>query len=140
MQKCNDRDELVKILDKHAEKSDFEMLIEEYAEIKKEYSILGISTKEKTIAPCMFCVLEGGNRERKGVSISGEIIDTDLFKEIIDSCIKYVDSLNYTGIFDIDLIETQSGEVYFIELNFRAGASTHAFTSIGVNLPGMLRA
>ena len=38
----------------------------------------------------------------------------------------------------MDLIETTDGSVYFIELNFRAGASIHAFTEAGINLPGML--
>ena len=58
-------------------------------------------------------------------------------KAIIDECCRFIKSLDYTGLFDADFIETADGEIYFIELNFRAGASMHAFTETGVNLPGM---
>lgn len=138
MTKCNDRKELETVLSKYAQKEDFEMLVEEYAEIKAEYSLLGLSTQKKTIAPCIFKVIEGGHKERKGVTIVGESVSDTQFRTIIDRCVEYVNALQYTGLFDIDLLETIDGRIYFIELNFRAGASTHLFTKTGVNLPGIL--
>ena len=38
---------------------------------------------------------------------------------------------------DIDLIETRDGSLYFVEINFRAGASMHAFTRSGINMAAM---
>lgn len=138
MAKCENEEELKKILDQYAQKEDFDILVEEFADIKTEYSILGISTPEGSVAPCMFQVTSGGHRERKGVAITGRTIETYQYEKIIESCIDFIHSLGYVGLFDIDLIETKSGKVYFIEINFRAGASVHVFTESGVNLPGMM--
>lgn len=138
MAKCDDRQHLETLLADYASKEDFEMLVEEYADIKQEYSILGISTPETIIAPCVFKATEGGNKERKGVAIKGETVSDKPFEEIISESCKFIRNLGYTGLFDIDIIEDKNGNVYFIELNFRAGASIHVFTEAGVNLPGML--
>lgn len=137
MMKCNSQEELKNILSKYAQKEDFEMLVEEFADIKTEYSVLGISTPEHVTAPCVFKVLAGGHKERKGVTILGEAVDTERFQPMIEACSRFIRSLKYTGLFDIDLLETSDGSLYFIELNFRAGASTHLFTKTGVNLPAM---
>lgn len=137
MRKCQNESELKAVLDKYAEKGDFEILAEEFVEIESEYSILGFSSGEKNCIPGIFKVIEGGHRERKGVSITGKTIDDSRFKVLIDKCGEFVASLNYVGLFDIDLIETTDGKVYFIELNLRGGASIRLFSKAGVNLPGM---
>lgn len=137
MKKCDNEEELARLLSKYARSSDFEMLIEEYADIKAEYSLLGVCTAEGIIAPGLFKVIEGGHRERKGVTITGESISNRGFEEIIKKCTEFIQGLNYTGLFDVDFIETKDGKIYFIELNFRAGASMHLFTKTGINMPGM---
>jgi hypothetical protein len=43
----------------------------------------------------------------------------------------------YCGLFDIDLIETTDGSLYFLEVNLRYGASGYVVTCDGINLPGM---
>lgn len=137
MQKCNNKDELQNLLLKYAAKSDFEVLVEEFADIKSEYSLLGVCTTDGIVAPGVFRVLEGGHRERKGVTITGQAVSETDFRSIIEKCSDFIQSLDYTGLFDVDLIETKDGKLYFIELNFRAGASMHLFTKTGVNMPGM---
>ena len=137
MRKCSDMDELAEILNGYAASGDFEILAEEYADIKNEYSLLGVSTSDGVAAPCLFRTVRGGHRERKGVALMGETMPCEGLKAIIDKCCRFIKSLDYTGLFDADFIETADGEIYFIELNFRAGASMHAFTETGVNLPGM---
>lgn len=137
MKKCCDRDELAVFLKQMASKGDFEMLVEEFAEICAEYSILGVAKNNVAIAPCVFKVIEGGHKERKGVTLIGKTVGTEKYQNMIDQCLKYVKHLDYEGIFDIDLIETKDNNIYFIEINFRAGASTHVFTKSGVNLPGI---
>ena len=138
MKRCENEEELTATLDRYAQKGDFEMLVEEFVDIKHEYSILGFSSGMKVCAPGIFKATEGGHRERKGVSITGETVDDTPFRSLIDQCGEFVKSLDYMGLFDVDLIETTSGEVYFIELNLRGGASIHLFTKAGVNLPGMM--
>lgn len=137
MRKCSDMDELAEILNGYAASGDFEILAEEYADIKNEYSLLGVSTSDGVAAPCLFRTVRGGHRERKGVALMGETISCEGLQPLIDECCSFIKSLDYTGLFDADFIETADGEIYFIELNFRAGASMHAFTETGVNLPGM---
>lgn len=137
MRKCSDMDELAEVLNGYAASGDFEILAEEYADIKNEYSLLGVSTSDGVAAPCLFRTVRGGHRERKGVALMGETISCEGLQPLIDECCSFIKSLDYTGLFDADFIETADGEIYFIELNFRAGASMHAFTETGVNLPGM---
>lgn len=138
MAKCDNREALEHLLCKYAKQGEFDLLIEKYVEIKAEYSVLGISTPEVTVAPAIFRVLCGGHRERKGVAVSGKVVHENRMQPVIEACVKYITSLHYTGLFDVDLLETQDGEIYFVELNFRAGASIHAFTESGLNLPGIL--
>lgn len=137
MRKCSDMDELAEVLNGYAASGDFEILAEEYADIKNEYSLLGVSTSDGVAAPCLFRTVRGGHRERKGVALMGETISCEGLQPLIDECCSFIKSLDYTGLFDADFIETADGKIYFIELNFRAGASMHAFTETGVNLPGM---
>lgn len=137
MVKCEDRESLETILSRYAKTEDFEMLVEAFADIKAEYSVLGLSTKEVTKAFGLLKAIEGGHKERKGVTLSGEMMPCNQFQELIEVCDRFIHSLNYTGLYDVDLIETKDGNVYFVELNFRAGASTHALTGMGVNIPGM---
>ncbi len=138
MAKCESSEELKSALSKLAAKGDFEVLVEDFADIKAEYSLLGVSCSGKTVSPCLLRAVEGGHKERKGVAMVGETISCEGFEEIIAQCNAYIDTLKYEGIFDVDLIETKDGKIYFIEINFRAGASMHAFTESGINLAGML--
>ncbi len=137
MRRCDSEEELRAVLSGYAAQGDFEMLVEEFADIRAEYSVLGVSTPAGTVAPGLFRVLEGGHRERKGVAITGQTVPCAQMQSVLDATVRFIDALAYTGLFDVDLIETTDGKVYFIELNFRAGASTHVFTETGVNLPGM---
>ncbi len=55
----------------------------------------------------------------------------------MENCLEFIRTLDYTGLFDVDLIETCDGNLYFVEINFRAGASARALTASGVDLPGI---
>lgn len=138
MRACKNEDELKAVLTKYASQGDFEMLVEELADIKQEYSILGVSTGKKAVTAGAFKVIEGGNHERKGVALVGELVDANELSDIIEKCNRFIESIGYTGMFDIDLIEDKNGKIYFVELNFRAGASTYALNQAGVNLFKML--
>lgn len=137
MRKCENENELRGYLTEFSAKKDIEMLVEDYVEIGKEYSLLGVSTKDGANGPGFFVAEEGGHEEHRGVAILGRLLDCDDYRELIDSLIRFMESLNYNGLYDIDLIETKDGKMYFVEINMRFGASGYAVTESGVNLPGM---
>ena len=137
MRKCETREELEETLASFCKKKDIEMLVEDFMEIEKEYSILGLSTAEGAISPGYFVAEEGGHDAHRGVALMGRILPTEQDQKLIDDINDFVASLNYNGLFDVDLIQTPDGKLYFTELNLRYGASGHAITLSGANLPGM---
>lgn len=137
MKKCETEQELRDTLTEYSLKKDVEMLVEDFVEIGREYSLLGVSTKEGAVGPGFFGAELGGHKERRGVALTGRILPCSDYQPLIDNLIKFVASLQYEGLYDIDLIETADGKMYFVELNMRFGASGYAVTQSGVNLPGM---
>lgn len=137
MRKCDSEEELRETLTEFSRKKDIEMLVEDYVEIGKEYSLLGVSTKNGANGPGFFVAEIGGHKERRGVAVTGRILPCSKMQTLIDDMVKFVGSLKFDGLYDIDLIETTDGKVYFVELNMRFGASGYAVTKCGVNLPGM---
>ena len=140
MRRFDQRGELWDFLNEHAKEKDLSLLAEEFIDIKAEYSLLGMSVPEMTFAPCIFRAVMRGHRERKGVAVTGMIMDTDDFSEVISKAEAFVSLTGYVGMFDIDLIEDQYGKIYFTELNLRAGASVNAFSRVGFNLPSAFAA
>ena len=137
MQKCETEEELRAALTALSEKKDIQMLAEDYVEIVREWSILGLSTKEGVIGPGIFGAELGGHGSRRGVAMTGRVYPTEKHQQLIDDILKFIGTLNYEGLFDVDLIETNDGKMYFIELNMRFGGSGFSITDSGVNLPGM---
>lgn len=137
MAKCENKKQLEELLNRYNSSGKIELLAEEFADIKHEYSLLGMSDGDNVIVPGVFRAECGGHRERKGVAMTGVVEHTDRFELFIDKCREYIKNLRFKGLFDIDVIETVEGNIYFIEVNFRAGASIHAFTELGINMPGI---
>lgn len=137
MKKCDSEQELRNHLTAISEKKDVEMLVEDYVEIGREYSILGVSTKNGAIGPGFFGAEEGGQLEHRGVAVTGQVLPVELWQDLIDDTVKFVGSLGFDGLYDVDFIETVDGKRYFVEVNMRFGGSGYAITESGVNLPGM---
>lgn len=137
MRKCNSKEELKNTIRTFSKAHDIEILVEDYIEVANEYSLLGLSTKTNVFAPGFFRVEEGGNTNSKGVTLTGRTLSCSLKPDIVSKCIEFVKSLHYEGLFDIDLIESTNGTLYFAEINLRFGASGYAITECGINLPGM---
>ena len=133
---CKDENELKLFLESLSYEN-LELLVEELIDVKKEYGILGLSTKDGVIAPGFFVTEKGGHRNRKGITLTGKMLSCAQKDKIIDNVVNYLKALNYEGLFDVDLIESADGEIYFSELNLRLGASGYAVTKSGVNLLGM---
>ena len=137
MRVCGSEEELRQTLEEFSRKKNIEMLVEDYMDIDKEYSLLGLSTREGVVAPGFFVATHGGQQEHRGVAVTGQLLPCREHQPLISNLIKFVESLGFEGLFDIDLIETKDGKMYFIEINMRFGASGYAVTECGVNLPGM---
>ena len=141
MGKCSDEDELRAILDDIGKSLDFEMLIEDYLEIKSELSILGLCCEGKVLCPGVMEAVDGGHGARRGVAATGKCLapyeNKRISEELMEKLSRFMGSLGYTGLFDIDLIETSDGSIYFVELNLRCGASAYVLTGYGINLAGI---
>ncbi len=137
MKKCSNEEELCAYLTEFSEKKEIEMIVEDYVDIRKEYSLLGVCTRNGANGPGFFAAEEGGQNEHRGVAILGRMLPCSQYRQLIDQLIVFLNSLSYDGLYDIDLIEDQNGKMYFIEVNMRFGASGYAVTESGVNLPGM---
>lgn len=137
IRKCEDERELRNALQELSLRKDVEMIVEDFVDIDQEYSLLGLSTKDGVVGPGFFVAEEGGQEEHRGVALKGRILAIDEYKDLVDQLIAFVSTLNFNGLFDVDLIKTTDGQMYFVELNMRYGASGYAVTECGANLPAM---
>lgn len=137
MRMCNSEEELRAVFKELSGTPDLEILIEDYIEIKREYSMLGVSTQSCVYSPGLFVVEEGGHEDWKGVAMVGQMLPRHEMEPLLDHIDTFIASLKLEGLFDVDLIEDQNGKVYFAEINMRYGASGYAIGGSGVNLPGM---
>ncbi len=135
---CNDIDELTDKIRTFSRRKKYSVMVEELVDIKNEYSILGVCAGDTVCAPCFFIAEEGGEDERRGVAVTGRTLDPSLIQPLKEKLDRFVASLGFTGLFDIDLIEDKQGNMYFAEINMRVGASCYAFTQSGINTPAML--
>ncbi len=141
MGKCENEEDLRRILDDIGVKLEFDMLIEEYTSIKNELSVLGLCCDGKVLCPGVMEAVDGGHGARRGVAATGRCLppygNDRISEELMDKLRLFMGSLGYTGLFDIDLIETEDGSIYFVELNLRCGASAYVLTANDINLAGM---
>ena len=137
MRRIDSEKELRATLTEYSQTKAVDMLVEDFIDIGREYSILGLSTRDGVVSPGFFGVLEGGHGPHRGVAMTGELLPTETQQELIDQISAFIGTLGYNGLFDVDLIEDKNGKMYFVELNLRYGASGYAVTESGANLPGM---
>ena len=137
MKRCNNLEELTDVVKTVAEQGDCPLLVEQYFKIEKEYAILGFSDGKNVFMPDMIQMLLSGQGPHKGVTLKGIIRPFSPEKELSQKLSAFIKSLHFTGLFDIDLFES-NGIVYFNELNLRFGASGYSVTASGINLPELL--
>ena len=137
MRRIDSEEELRATLTEYSRHKDVDMLVEDFIDIGREYSILGLCTRDGVVSPGFFGVLEGGHGPHRGVAMTGELLPTSEQQALIDQITAFLTTLNFNGLYDVDLIEDKNGKMYFVELNMRYGASGYAVTECGANLPGM---
>lgn len=135
MRRCENETELRTALQEMSDSLSIEILVEDYLEIKREISVLGMSAGGNVRIAGAFAAESGGTAARKGVAVVGKTIDVNELGVALSGIDKFVNALNYKGLFDIDLVEDVEGKLYFVEINMRYGASGYVMTECGVNLP-----
>ncbi len=141
MKRCDSEEELRAALDEIAQTAEPDLLIEDYADIKREISVLGLCAGGKVFCPGMMEASSGGHGARRGVAATGVSLtpgdERYISTELMEKLREFMRSTGYNGLFDIDLIETEDGRIYFIEVNLRYGASGYVITCEGIDLPGI---
>lgn len=132
---CNNVDELQTALTILSQRRDFDVLIEELLTIDHEYTITGYAWGEYSFFPYVIKKIRTAVCHR-GVTSIGELCQSSEF-EIMDTLLFFMKKLQYYGLCDIELIES-NGKFYFNEMNLRNGAPLFAITRAGVNLPDLL--
>lgn len=138
MKRCDSEEELLATLKERKENGkSFELLVEDFIEIKRELSYLGLSTEKGVVCPGYFEAVVEGEGSHRGVAMLGRLLPIESAEPLLSEVVKFIESLGFNGLFDVDLIESKDGKIYFVELNMRYGASGYALTKGGANLPAM---
>lgn len=135
VRRCDNREELQRVLDVAVEYGISNILVEDYINIEEEYAILGFSDGKEVAIPGLIHFLKG-SKIYPGVALMGKVQSVQGYEELIKKFFLYIREIGFVGIFDIDFFES-GGKYYFGELNLRIGASAYAITKMGVNLPLM---
>lgn len=132
---CKNEVELHNLLNKVSSQLNTEILVEDYKKIDEEYAVVGFTDGKKVVIPGIIKFIATSQRHI-GVARQGEIIPIAGFEETIELFKKFVLSIGFCGLFDIDFFRSDN-LIYFVEMNLRFGGSGYAITKMGVNLPAM---
>ncbi len=136
MGKCENREELEKLIRSVASVQDCLMLVEEYVEIEKEYGTVGFCSKGKVCIPGITEKTVLGHGSNAGVTACGLIHKPSDWPDTVEGMRKMMADSGFRGLFDIDLY-LSNGKMYFNELNVRMGAEGVGVLMAGVNLAEM---
>jgi len=137
LHRCDNERELRAVLDDLAGRFDnLTLMIEDYKDIDKEYSVVGYSDGKNVVIPAVIEILTMAKGSNRGIALRGKIMPCAGFENLILSFQQIVREVGFAGMFDIDFYLCE-GKMYFGELNLRIGGSGFAIIYQGVNLPEM---
>ena len=110
-----------------------EIMLQEYIEKKNEIPYEGISIKGgEEVKMLIKSINYRFTKDSYGIYRHLEPFnDIDLEKKIQ----KFIQAINYSGVFEIEFIVDKQGNPYFLETNFRITQYNSAYTMFGVNFP-----
>ena len=132
LQRCDNKEQLLDVLQSIPSEFQKDILIEEYHAIDKEYAVLGLSLGDHSIIPAFIQM----DNSMDGITATGSVHPMSQLPGMETVIARFMASTHLTGLFDIDLYES-GGKMYFNELNARYGASGFAVTKSVANLPGL---
>lgn len=133
IRKCSDRLELVSTLHEIFNTRPCDVLIEEYVNVKNEYTVPVLSIDDEVLIPVFIRKRMIGTGAHRGVTISGVIVNSDHYPDVVSKLQLFIKNSGLKGVFDIELFEDNNG-FYFNELNLRGGAAGYALTRAGINI------
>lgn len=136
IRKCANCDELTAHISRVAQEQECSLLVEQFIEIEKEYTIPGVAIGNTVIIPAAIEKFRTGDGHHKGVTISGVVKNSDVLGGIVGKLKSFVGKTGFQGIFDIELLQSKDG-LFFNEINLRNGAAGYSLTKSGVNLPAV---
>ena len=136
LRKCEDEKELNAVLCEASDMADMQLLIEDFKTIDTEYAVVGFSDGQNVVIPGIIQMLIV-SQSRPGITLKGKVLSLSGFEEIVSRFKRYILSIGYVGLFDIDFYKS-GGNIFFCELNLRFGGSGYAITKMGVNLPALM--
>lgn len=137
IQICNNAEELEKVYDFLSESE------ENYSRVLIQQFVNGQQTEMFAFDGCKVAnkkvIIYGQLKKKreypsKRGSTSYATIEADITEFEISVLDKFLDLVGYEGIFDLDILKID-GIPYFIEINFRNGAMSYAFTKASFNIP-----
>ena len=113
-----------------------DVLLQQYLDIKEEYSMSGICMGDSVIIPALLTKIQVA-KYKPGVTIFGRVDRLDRIGDVKDKLLAMMGSLNYYGLFDLELFRCSDG-YYFNEINFRSSSVCYIVTEAGTNLPAAI--
>lgn len=108
--------------------------IQEYIDKEFEFQLIGCSLNggEQVIIPGVSKIIRASKVSNTGflTYIPYEQFDFDLSKTK-----DFLRQTGYSGLFSVEYLKSRTGEVYFMEINFRNDGNAFSVTSAGCNLP-----
>lgn len=128
---CNNENDLKKVYARIKDTS--EIMLQEYIDKKNEIPYEGISINGgKDIKMLIKSINYRFTKDSYGIYRHIEPFnDIDLEKKIQ----KFIQTINYSGVFEIEFIIDKLGNPFFLETNFRITQYNSAYTMFGVNFP-----
>lgn len=130
---CHDSVELSSAARKYVGKGNDNVLIQDLVEdVKQEIAVTGVSFPDGKV------IIKGVVKKRcimgNGSTVYGKYC-IGACHDLYDKIKGYIQNVRYTGIFDMEFLEDNSGKFHFIECNYRNGAYGYAVTAAGFNMP-----
>ena len=136
LKRCDNEEELKKVLDKVSMKYNTQVLIEDYKHIDTEYALVGFSDGNHVTIPGIIEFVVNSS-SHFGIAREGKIMPNTGFEDLLEQFKEYVRQIGFCGLFDIDFYKS-GGKMFFGEINLRFGGSGYAYTVMGANLPAMM--
>ncbi len=133
---CYNETELSSATKVYIEKSNVNILIQDFVtDVRQEIAVPGLSLPNGEViikgVVSKRCIMGNGSTVYGSYSIEEH---PDLYEKIK----KFIHSVDYVGIFDMEFLEDNFGEYHFVECNYRNGAYGYAVTASGFNMPYIL--
>lgn len=135
MKKCGSREDLKNELEALRKYGDFDVIVQEYLEIDKEYSISGICFGDQVYLPALLGKIRV-SEAHKGTTVCGIIESFGQEPQAYEKLIPLLSGLSLYSIIDVELFRCGE-QIYFNEINFRTSAVCYGIVAGGANLPDL---